>query len=339
MKSVKGNDQAGKARKAPNPPDAEPARKKRKKGKGEEALLELDGVSPSSESTIVARAQDLTSSKMLIKSAREPGTAALEAQPSKQPRTVRADEPGSGEPEAEAGGQPLARPPVAEPPVASTAVKKRKGTVENGAISAPVSAQVGAVPEDPGVVPEPAKTGRGPRSGAFDPNSEEYYTPEGVAERKRVKREKRAQRRQQAEAPGELNSRGTGEGQPAPHKPGIEVIPAAKTVSSGLGSDAVEGQHAGGPAGGQQDKKEKKKRKKSKVDKLELISGPGNAAEAMAIRQKLGVCFPDPLPARTTSSVVPPRPYHDRSSVPIFSLYPRVAAEVILLRVSFVCGP
>lgn len=289
------------------PPTAELARKRKKKDKDPEALLDLDGAVPSSRSTLEPRAKDQTSSKKRRKSETEPSKAMREAQPSKQPGTVRTNlvGPGSGEPNSGAGLRPLA-----EPLEASRAVKKCKGTVENGAFSAPASVAVESEPEIPAAVSkEPAQNLGGPRSAAFDPNSEEYYTPEGAAERKRVKREKRALRRQKVEAPGAgdqdleggLQCRGTGEGQPAPQKLGTGVVPAQKTVSSGSGSNPGEEQQAGGPAGGQQDKGEKKKRKTSRVDRQELISGPGNAAEAMAIRQKLGA-----LPRSSSTYAVPP---------------------------------
>eukprot|EP00884_Botryococcus_braunii_P001700 jgi/Botrbrau1/11530/Bobra.0393s0009.1 len=128
-----------------------------------------------------------------------------------------------------------------------------------------------------------------PRSAAFNPESEEYYTPEGLAERRRAKREKRVLRRTGAQTPA----------QPEP-KPSNDFSAGANGSHATASAAASEGQvgivvasvrtaaeQKEDPDGSLKEKT-KKKRKKSSGGQPEWISGPGNAAEAVAIRAKLG---------------------------------------------------
>jgi hypothetical protein len=142
------------------------------------------------------------------------------------------------------------------------------------------------------------------QSPAFDPDNDYYYTPEGIAERKHAKREKRAQRKKGDQAA--RDSLGDGSG-PFSSEAGLGDCSAAAASSevptgamaSGNGAPADTGAP---PVVTQNDarqedddeslpKKKKKKRKASDGATQEWISGPGNAEEAVAIRQKLGGSF------------------------------------------------
>lgn len=141
------------------------------------------------------------------------------------------------------------------------------------------------------------ETGSQPRSAAFDPDSEVYYTPEGIAERKRAKREKRALRRTGTQAPEDIVLKQSeplsagAQDELVAGSAGVEEQQIGNTKKSepGAGPPTAAAQEDEDPGTSVSEKKEKKKRKKSSSGQREWISGPGNAAEAIAIRQKLGV--------------------------------------------------